>query len=316
MSDRVITIDALSKSFGKHLILDNLSLSVGQGERYGLVGLNGAGKTTLIRLLLGVLEPTQGALSVLGCDPWLHEAALFRRMGVVLEHDGFWGNLTFEQNMKIFAGARGIAWKETQSYLEERWGNTTLFRNPKPVKQFSRGQRMQCALARAFLGNPQLFFFDEPAVALDVDAYEHFKTLVLAAGERGATFLISSHQLDAIDDLCNRVGILRERCITELEESGGARGQERWSLEADGKPEWGAILREMCGNEPCWRKGVWEFNAAGCASTIPQLIRRLVLAGCDIRRVAPVHGSFGDAIRDEYRKKSLADRNTVGKVRS
>ena len=316
MSDAVIAIDALSKSFGKHLILDNLSLTVRQGERYGLVGLNGAGKTTLIRLLLGVLKPTFGHLSVLGSDPWLHDAALFRRMGVVLEHDGFWGNLTFEQNMKIFAEARGIAWKETVRYLEERWGNSGLYRNPKPVKQFSRGQRMQCAIARAFLGSAQVFFFDEPAVALDVDAYEHFKGLVKAAGERGATFLISSHQLDAIDDCCSRVGILRERCITELEGNGGLVGQARWSLEADGLPEWGAMIREICGGEPCWREGVWEFKAAGNKSTIPLLVRRLVQAGCDIRTVAPVNGSFGDAIRDEYRKKSLADRNTVGKVRS
>jgi ABC-type multidrug transport system ATPase subunit len=316
MSDVVIGIDALSKSFGKHLILDKVSLTVRQGERYGLVGLNGAGKTTLIRLLLGVLKPTHGALSVLGSDPWSHDAALFRRMGVVLEHDGFWGNLTFEQNMKIFAEARGIAWKETARYLEERWGRSGLYRNPKPVKQFSRGQRMQCAIARAFLGDAQVYFFDEPAVALDVDAYEHFKGLVLTAGERGATFLISSHQLETIDHLCGRVGMLRDRCVTELEGSGGRNGQDCWSLEADGLPEWGAMIRAVCGSVPYWSEGVWEFTTAGYKSTIPQLIRRLVQAGCDIRTVAPMTGSFSDAIRDEYKKKSLADQATFGKGKS
>jgi ABC-type multidrug transport system ATPase subunit len=316
MSDMVIAIEALSKSFGKHLILDNVSLAIRQGERYGLVGLNGAGKTTLIRLLLGVLKSTRGTLSVLGCDPWSHDAALFRRIGVVLEHDGFWGNLTFEQNMKIFAEARGIAWKETARYMEERWGASGLCRNPKPVKQFSRGQRMQCAIARAFLGNAQVYFFDEPAVALDVDAYEHFKGLVLAAGERGATFLISSHQLDTIDDLCGRVGMLRDRCVTELDGRGGANGKARWSLEADGLPKWGAMIREVCGNEPSWREGIWEFNAAEYQSTIPRLVRCLVQAGCDIRKVAPMAGSFGDAIREEYRKKSQVDQRTIGEGKS
>jgi ABC-2 type transport system ATP-binding protein len=313
MSDVVIAIDALSKSFGKHLILDKVSLAIRQGERYGLVGLNGAGKTTLIRLLLGVLKPTNGALSVLGCDPWSHDSALFRRIGVVLENDGFCGNLTFEQNMKIFAEARGIAWKETARYLEERWGASGLCRNPKPVKQFSRGQRMQCAIARAFLGNARVYFFDEPAIALDVDAYEHFKRLVLAAGERGATFLISSHQLDTIDDLCGRVGMLRDRCVTELEGIGGVKGKARWQLEADGLPEWGAIIRDVCGNEPALSEGVWEFSAAEYKSTIPQLVRRLVQSGCDIRKIAPMAGSFGDAIREEYRKKSQVDQRTVGK---
>jgi ABC-2 type transport system ATP-binding protein len=312
MPEIIIAAGGLSKSFGSHRILDNVTLRISEGERYGLVGLNGAGKTTLIRLLLGVLKPTSGSITILGIDPWSHDATLFRRMGIVLEHDGFWGNLTFEQNMTIFAKAKGISRKDLSAYIEEYWKDSPLYNNKKPVKQLSRGQRMQCALARTFLGRPRLFLFDEPAVALDVDAYEHFKNLVKSSGQKGATFLISSHQLDAIDDLCDRVGILRDGRVTEMDTLEAKNGQTRWVLEADEGPECASIIAEVCGNAPLRHDGVWEFPVCDRKTTIPRLIKRLVEAGCEIQKIAPISDTFSDTIRELYRKKNAADHtNTI-----
>lgn len=298
----VIDVKNLSKSFGKQSIIKDLSLEILENDVYGLVGLNGAGKTTLIRLLLGILKPGGGSIAVAGCDPWSHDAALNRRFGVVLEHDGFWGNLTFEQNLRIFAAAKGVLWRDACLYLDEYWSKSPLYNNKKPVKFFSRGQRVQCAICRAFLGKPDFFFFDEPVVALDVDAYEHFSGLVRAARLQGATFLISSHQLDAIDDLCNRVGVLRDKQIAELKKTGRTvAGGSTWDLLTDPNARWASIIQEVCGSAAVFRNGSWQFDVINPDAAIPALVARLVQAGCMIRAIAPAAGGFRDSIRNEYR---------------
>ncbi len=302
----VISANNLVKSFGKHTILDGCSFAIEEGEAYGLVGLNGAGKTTLIRLLLGVLRADSGEVEVFGENPWRHDAALHRRMGVVLDHDGMWGNLTIDQNMKIFAAAKGIGWNECKAYMEEYWSRTGIYNNRKAVKFFSRGQRMQCALCRAFLGWPALYFFDEPSVALDVDAYEHFSRLVRTARERGASLLISSHQLDAIDDLADRVGMLRDKRLIELEGK-GLQGDRLWAVAADDNPQWGAIIGEQCGGTPVYSGGEWRFETNNAGSDIPAIVKRLAGEGCAIGKVAPVAQDFSVTIRNEYRRRAAED---------
>jgi ABC-2 type transport system ATP-binding protein len=300
-----ISVSGLSKSFGGYSILENLSLEINAGEVYGLVGLNGAGKTTLIRLFAGVLRADRGALAVLGNNPWSHDEALYRRMGVVLEHDGFWGNLDFRQNMKIFAAAKGIAWNDARKYLDEFWNGTDIYGSTKAVNFFSRGMRMQCALCRAFLGWPSVYFFDEPAVALDVGAYDHFAALVRRARDGGAAVLVSSHQLDAIDDLAGRAGMLRDKRLTELSRGTG-RG-EWWSLGADRNAAWAAVIAELCGCAPVYGDHEWRFEVADPAATIPLIISRLAGQGCSIRKVAPRAAGFSEVIRREYRDTSAPD---------
>jgi len=214
-----------------------------------------------------------------------------------------WGNLTIEQNMKIFAAAKGVSWGDCTAYMKEYWSRTGIYNNRKAVKFFSRGQRMQCALCRAFLGWPALYFFDEPSVALDIEAYEHFNGLVRTARTRGASFLVSSHQLDAIDDMADRVGMLRDGQLVELANRTG-RGTGLWSLAADDDPRWEAIIRERCGGAPVFANGEWRFMAANAETDIPALVRRLAGEGCAIHGVAPVTQDFGTTIRNEYRRRA------------
>jgi ABC-type multidrug transport system ATPase subunit len=298
----VIDVTNLSKSFGKHAIISGLSLAIEENEVYGLVGLNGAGKTTLIRLLLGILKPGGGTITVAGRDPWAHDAAQYRRFGVVLEHDGFWGNLTFEQNLRLFAAAKRVPWSDACRYVEVQWRTSALYKNKKPVKFFSRGQRMQCAICRAFLGDPAVFFFDEPVVALDIDAYEHFSGLVKTARSRGATFLISSHQLDAIDDLCSRVGALRDKKIIELTKTGRDKTSgPTWELLADPNARWASLIMEVCGSAAVFKNGSWFFDVVDPEAMVPVLVAKLAGAGCQIRAIAPAAGGFREVIRKEYR---------------
>jgi len=216
----IIDVTDLRRSFGKSLILEDISLRIWEGSIYGLAGLNGAGKTTLIRVLLGLIRKDSGSVSVCGFDPWRHEPEFYRMVGVTLESDGFCGNLGVRDNLRIFAAAKGIPWGEAERYFEEYWGGTDIFKTDRKVKNLSRGQRVQCGLLRAFLGRSRVYFFDEPVVSLDFKAYEHFKELVREAKSRGAAILISSHQLGIIDDLCDRVGLLSGGRIEEVERLG------------------------------------------------------------------------------------------------
>jgi len=212
-----IDVKNLSRSFGKKPILKDISLQAGDGSIYGLVGLNGAGKTTLIRILLGLLKKDGGSVAVNGHDPWRHQPELYRTLGVALESDGFCGNLTVRDNLRIFAEAKGVPRSDADKYFEEYWGKTDIFKADRKVKFLSRGQRVQCGLCRAFLGWPKVYFFDEPVVSLDFWAYEHFKGMAKEAKSRGSTMLISSHQLETIDDLCDRVGLLKDGELQEID---------------------------------------------------------------------------------------------------
>ena len=294
----VIAAEDISKCFGKYRIIDSLSLKVEPGCVYGLVGLNGAGKTTLLRLLLGILKPDGGTIGVLGRTPWRHEAALYRQCGVVLESDGFWGNLTAAQNCEIYAAAKGVSPRELARYLDTFWGESGLLTSPKKVNHFSRGQRMQCALCRAFIGNASAYFLDEPALALDLNAYDHFKRLVTDARERGAALIISSHQLDTIDELCDRVGILRDGTLTEINLSRGGNNAS-WYVDTENREEAGGILSRAGATSIRFEHG-WHFIIGDPAEKMPGIIRSLVASGCAVREVRREKYDFGSAVRTLY----------------
>jgi len=191
MKNEIITINNLSKSFGNNVIFQNLSYSIKEGSIFGIVGLNGSGKTTFIKLLLGLLKPDNGNINILGFNPWKHKCDYYRQIGVILENDGFSGNLSVLENLKIFADAKKILWSYVKEYINSYWKNTfieqEIIKNGKKVKLLSRGQKMQCAICRAFLLWPKVLFLDEPTVCLDLNAIEHFYNLIKVANKKGAT---------------------------------------------------------------------------------------------------------------------------------
>ncbi|MBD3421532.1 MAG: ATP-binding cassette domain-containing protein [Chitinivibrionales bacterium] len=300
MSQPAIYLDNVSKAFGAQTVLKGISLSLSPGSVYGLVGLNGAGKTTLIRIILGLLKSSSGAVSVLGHDPWKHEPELYRQTGVMLESDGFSGNLTFHRNMQIFAAAKGLAPREALDYLAQFRQSTELVDSRKKVKYFSRGQKMQCAMARAFLGWPHLCLFDEPVAALDVDAYDHFCRLVTRACERGAAIIISSHQLDAIEDLCDSVGILQDTHLKPLENHDVHSSGRLWKIKADFSPQLESRIKAYASDEIVYKDECWFFSLREPKLQIPALIRELINTGESLYEVSPVADSIRTRIRKIY----------------
>jgi ABC-2 type transport system ATP-binding protein len=294
-----IVADKLSKRFKNKSVFEQLSLSVEAGSVFGLVGLNGAGKTTLIRLLLGLLKPDSGSFSVLDTTPRA-ETRFYRDIGVALEHNGFYGNLTVAQNVSLFAEAKHIDQQAARDYFHTWWRETSIDRPGVKSKVFSRGQKMQCALCRAFLGWPRALFLDEPAVALDVNAYDHFCRLVRHARERGAAVIISSHQLDAIEDLCDSVGILEAGALSMLDMS-AMNGHDIWLVRSPFSEQGRAIIDQFAEGTSRYDNGAWRFLLPRSnRARIPELVRSLVHAGCAIEEVRPVRRGFRESIRRYY----------------
>lgn len=306
MSTPLIQACGVSRSFGPKRVLDIVDLELGAGNVCGLVGLNGAGKTTLIRLLLGLLRSDGGTLSVLGFDPWHHDAEYYRRVGVVLEHDGFWGNLTYRENLDLFGRAKGLSRKEIDRYVEEQWGQTEIAHDTKQAKLLSRGQRMQCALSRAFLGDPDVCLLDEPAVALDVEAYDHFCELVRTARARGAAVLISSHQLDTIQQLCDVVGLLQGGRIHMLDNAESPTNTE-WIIRTGNGSSCGAIIAQHADTDPSYENGRWRFSVTDAESAVPRIVAALVAAGCSIKEVRPVERDLRRRLRATYARTGRSE---------
>jgi ABC-2 type transport system ATP-binding protein len=303
MNDISIKAGNLSKKFGNRRVIEACSFSIEKGTVFGLVGLNGAGKTTLIRILTGLLEPDAGDVSVDGFKPWLHSVDMYRRMGVVLEHDGFAGNMSIKENLRFFATARGLKWKDVVSYVEEFWSGTFIYNEVlnarNKVKYLSRGQKVQCGLCRAFLCWPPVYFFDEPSVALDIEAYDHFEKMVNDARKRACTVLISSHQMSTIEELCDTVGILDNGELHILADRDKQHGCRVWNIFADYREDFGKIMERITGASVSYSKseGTWRLSLKEDESLMPQIITELAGAGCHIRQVSPEAFDIRDSIR-------------------
>ena len=204
----------ISKKFGLKEIVSKVSLDISAGEVVGLVGLNGAGKTTLLRLLLGLINADSGFAEILNERVSPRNSEILRKVGVILENDGFNGNLTFAENMRFFAKIKRTDGKILQNYLDENWAD--LLKKETGVKTFSKGEKMQCAIARAFLNEPKAIILDEPTTGLDYEQCEKLFTLVKSAQKNGAAIIISSHNFFALDKLCTRVLELKNAKLKDI----------------------------------------------------------------------------------------------------
>lgn len=299
IDNRPLEIDTVTKKFGATTVLDGVSLSLDPGTVFGLVGLNGAGKTTLIRIMLGLMRQNSGTCRLLGLDPLHYAGTLFSRLGVALEHNGFYGNLSLMDNIRFYARAKGISQDALGEYLHRWWAGTDIISKKGKTKYFSRGQKMQCGLCRAFLGWPDIFLLDEPAVALDVSAYDHFCSLVRHAKENGSVILISSHQFDTIEELCDKIGILEKGALTMLSETAQA---QQWIVQSGSEQRIGDIIAEFSTRRPRFEDGAWIFTIEEPEQRVPLLVTQLVREQFPVVRVQPLSGSVKETVRRYFAK--------------
>ena len=209
----IIHTHALSKTFldfwhrPKVRALDGLDLDVLPGEVVGLLGPNGSGKSTTIKLLLGLLRPTAGSVSVLGRSP--RDVAAKRRIGYLPEESYLYRYLTPRETLDFYAGLFGLparVRRERTAQLLEMVALTDAA--ARPVGEFSKGMARRVGLAQALVNDPDLVILDEPTSGLDPIACRQVKDLILTLAGRGKTILLSAHLLADVEDVCDRIAIL------------------------------------------------------------------------------------------------------------
>lgn len=206
-----IRIERLTKRFGRTVAVDDLSLTVAPGEVFGFLGPNGAGKSTTVRLLLGLIRPTAGAVDVFGI-PAADVRQAHRRLAYVPADVALWPNLTGAEILELLARVGPGIDPDYRADLIERFDLDL----DKRGKTYSTGNRQKVALIAAFATRAPLLVFDEPTSGLDPLMEQVFRRCVIEARDRGQTVFLSSHQLADVDAVCDRVAILREGRLVEI----------------------------------------------------------------------------------------------------
>ena len=203
-ADAAIDVVALEKRYGETRALDGITFSIATGEVFGLLGPNGAGKTTTVEILEGYRRQEAGDVRVLGVDPWRDGARLRPRIGVMLQEGGLYPGIRPLEALRLFA-----------SYYDEpddpdRLLDLVGLRDAEHtlVRRMSGGQQQRLSLALALIGRPTLVFLDEPTAGMDPHARATTWALIRDLRDRGATVVLTTHQMQEAEELCDRVGIV------------------------------------------------------------------------------------------------------------
>ncbi|OGO53134.1 MAG: hypothetical protein A2V84_14415 [Chloroflexi bacterium RBG_16_70_13] len=241
-SSAPIRTRALTKRYGDRIAVDTLDLEVRAGEIFGLLGQNGAGKTTTILMLLGLTEPSGGSSRVLGMDPTRHPLEVKRRVGYLPDAVGFYGNMTGRENLRYTARLNGLGGADAEAHIEavlEQVGLTD--RADGRTETYSRGMLQRLGIADALIKDPDVLILDEPTASIDpIGVIEILELLRGLVRERGMTVLLSSHLLDQVQTVCDRVGIFahgRLIGVGTVAELAGTFGDGAAHLEATFQPD-------------------------------------------------------------------------------
>ena len=207
MDECVVTV-GLCKRYGSETCVDHLSLKVPEGAVYGFLGPNGAGKTTTLKMLLGLVHPSEGSVRLMG-----HELtprtrlAVLKEVGSLIESPSYYGHLTARENLEIVRRLRGLPGEE----IDEALRTVRLDGQArKPVSHFSLGMKQRLGIAAALMGRPRLLLLDEPTNGLDPSGIQEMRELIRSLPSRfGMTVIVSSHLLGEIDQMADHVGVIR-----------------------------------------------------------------------------------------------------------
>jgi ABC-2 type transport system ATP-binding protein len=217
MSEHPIVVENLTKKFGDFCAVDQISFHVRQGEVYGWLGPNGAGKTTTIRMLLGLLKPTQGSARVLGYDPAHQAKEIHTRVGYMSQLFTLYNDLTASENIRFYGQAYGLS----RAALHRRHAEILQMaglhgRERELTRNLSGGWKQRLALGCAIVHRPQVLFLDEPTAGIDPISRRQFWTLIYDLAEQGVTILVTTHYMDEAE-LCHRVGFISRGQLIALD---------------------------------------------------------------------------------------------------
>ncbi len=294
-----LTATSLTKIIGKKTIVDSVSFELQRGEIFGFLGPNGAGKTTTIRMLVGLIRPTAGHVTICGFDQRREFEQAMRCVGCIVENPDLYRFMTGRENLEHFARMLGVAMSEIPRVAELV---SLSHRLEQRVGTYSLGMRQRLGIAQALLGDPKLLILDEPANGLDPAGIREIRELLRRlAEERGMSIFISSHLLAEIELTCDRVAIihkgriLREGSVRELISS---RREMELRVDDVGRAE--TIVRER---NLSFRTDTDRIWVAIEEPDAPPLIAALVQSGVNVfhaqRRTQSLEDMFLEATGGE-----------------
>ena len=208
----ILETEGLTKVYGKKKALDHVTIHIGEGDIYGLVGRNGAGKTTLMRIVGGLADATDGSYTMFGkkeCEL----GDMVTQRGLLIEEPGFFPNYSAYENVRLKCLALGIGDKDEPMRLLDAVGLHNVAK--KAVKKYSFGMKQRLGLALAFAGTPRLMILDEPINGFDPEGIRDIREMIVAKAKQGTTFIISSHILGELSKIATRYGFINEGKLIE-----------------------------------------------------------------------------------------------------
>lgn len=202
---QIINVSNLTKKFKDRIAVNNISFSVKEGSIFGFLGTNGAGKSTTIKMLTGLLLPTQGKIRVCDIDPTTHEKKLAFKIGVVPEQVNLYEDMSVENNLIFFSKLYQISIKRVKEVMKDLELDSYT---KMPIKKLSKGYKQRVLIARALLHNPELIFMDEPTSGLDANIALEIRQMIRKLKEDGKTIFLTTHYMNEAEELCDDIAII------------------------------------------------------------------------------------------------------------
>ncbi|MFT6865105.1 MAG: ABC-2 type transport system ATP-binding protein [Akkermansiaceae bacterium] len=285
----MLSVKDLTKKFAGKDALKGISFEVARGEIYGLLGHNGAGKSTTLGIILSMVSAGSGEVTIDGISVQKNPRKALRKVGAIFESPAFYDYMSGWDNLKVLVGLSGPFDKKAAREIVEKVGLTERIHSK--VGAYSHGMRQRLALAQSLLPEPEILLLDEPTDGLDPEGIKWFRDFILGLRkERGMTVLFNSHLLSEVEQMCDRVSIIRagelvyEGAVNDLRD-------DRPGLRLRASPEetMTGVVKGFGGEKMPGDR--WVFPEE---TKIPTVVRALVEAGAEVSEVTPVRRSLED----------------------
>jgi gliding motility-associated transport system ATP-binding protein len=285
----MIHVEALTRVYGDLTAVDQVSFEIGQGEIVGLLGHNGAGKTTIMKMLTGYLEPTSGSIKINGLDIANHREEIQQRIGYLPENDPLYPEMTVIDYLDYAASLYGVTATERVEGIRAAIDKTELASKAiDTIGTLSRGFRQRVGVAQAILHHPRLLILDEPTNGLDPTQVQHMRDLIRTLA-KSATVIISTHILQEVQAICDRVIIIRNGKKALDETMGDLQASKRLLVSVNAGPEQVTKLFKSVNGvhsvQPLYKKGPGHRYALDLgdqneqAETAPSIANKIMTAG-------------------------------------
>ncbi|MFV0528949.1 MAG: ABC transporter ATP-binding protein [Lachnospiraceae bacterium] len=281
---KAVTVEHLSKIFDDHKkAVSDISFSLDAGEIFGFLGPNGAGKTTTVKLLNGMLAPSEGSCKVFDIDPFSSPEIVHRTAGVVTEHAQMYDNLTGEENLVLYGALFGIRETDGKKRAGELLDQLELLDAAgKKLGAYSTGMRQRLYLARAMMHNPKILFLDEPTSGLDPESTKSVNTMITQLSqEKGTTVFLCTHQLRYAEEICTCYGLVDNGALLRVGNLAALRATVDSDLtvtiRADNMPALAGMTTDA--------EGFYNLKVAS-EHEIPSIVSHLVQEGAKLYYVA------------------------------